>query len=1005
MVTQMTDSLLLAADIELLAGGVVSTIPACAGASFILVPGFSLDAPQLTSSMVAAMLDGERPASVGRASNRSPSLPIKITAPDRLTLGAAREVLVRAVSQPQFTLVWTRDLGLPFVLDCYRATATIVDYDLVKDAGFVSNVAVTCEAYPYGRSDAPVTVDFPVPLAGKTAPPAPLTIDDYSTVSGTRWSQTLIGPGAFSAHYAPGGSGTGLAAVYTKSGLGPLNLTGYNGLVVAAGFGSTLFFPWWAQNSKGPVQFAFTLTDGTHSATAHVTRKVKASADSANPVWQNIRVPIPTGNSLNLAAVTGYTIKVSNRQLGDLQYTDAYLDTLQAVPYARSQAEQPVTGTIIDLAGIAGSARSAVSLQLSQAVATLATITKKFTIPGVTHWVAPALVTRLQRVECYGPGGKGSVDAAGSAGRGAGGGAEYSGEPGVPVTPGAVQVISTPHGGQVSGAGSPGNAVFTSDLGMVVTAHGGFNLPNNTNTGAAGGGQSGPYVPAEQLTGQQGGFEGGIGTWVNALPAGNCTPSATGAQHHSGTGALQMTSVAAGDMAAGSCAAANIATQGEPCDPLFPVKVNGWGRSSVSARSMSCGAEFYSASGASLAQTFGGAITTSTSAWTALTQATLTPPAGSVFCRAVIKVAATGGASEVHYADDMSLVSGLEQPGGNGGNGSGQNGAGGGGAGGPSGAGSTGNNGGVGGNAGGNGGGGDAGKGGQGGASLQDGSSGKTAGAGGGGAGGGSPFPPGAGYGANSEVAVTYQVTAGFKTLVLHRPGYDAPDTFSPWVQLNTADLPDGTTEYPLPAPIPGSAARFGDPDKPFTVSVYLVVSAWHAGTLGAARTVTATITQYEQAGGTSYPLSITRSIVPNTLASPLALLGELTLPVSAMPHDNTGGYFTVKITSSDTADRFQDLLLLDTLGSTVIVETPQGGLGYTQFWVDEPAGIADIGNVMASLTDRASAVSVLQYTRLSGPPIHVDPLGNQTLLAYAPEGAPACELVHFPRWLIERLA
>ncbi len=77
-------------------------------------------------------------------------------------------------------------------------------------------------------------------------------------------------------------------------------------------------------------------------------------------------------------------------------------------------------------------------------------------------------------------------------------------------------------------------------------------------------------------------------------------------------------------------------------------------------------------------------------------------------------------------------------------------------------------------------------------------------------------------------MSVTYTQTIGFRTLVLHRPGFDAPDTFAPFCQLSAGDVPDGTVEYSLPALIDGSPARFGDPDKPFTVSVYVVASSWH---------------------------------------------------------------------------------------------------------------------------------------------------------------------------------
>jgi hypothetical protein len=89
-------------------------------------------------------------------------------------------------------------------------------------------------------------------------------------------------------------------------------------------------------------------------------------------------------------------------------------------------------------------------------------------------------------------------------------------------------------------------------------------------------------------------------------------------------------------------------------------------------------------------------------------------------------------------------------------------------------------------------------------------------------------------------------------------------------------------------------------------------------------------------------------------------------------------------------------------MGSTAVIESPTG---YTSYWIDEPAGAAEIGNVMASSTNRANAVSVLGNTKLSGPPMQVDPFGNQTLFLYSPTGAPACEMVHFARWQVERLA
>ena len=99
----MTDSLIIADTIETLGDWIPSTDPVCAGATYFLAPDYDLSAPQPTSDYVeSTILDGEVP--VGRrASNRQITLPIVITAPDRLTLAAAREQLLRAVNAQRWT--------------------------------------------------------------------------------------------------------------------------------------------------------------------------------------------------------------------------------------------------------------------------------------------------------------------------------------------------------------------------------------------------------------------------------------------------------------------------------------------------------------------------------------------------------------------------------------------------------------------------------------------------------------------------------------------------------------------------------------------------------------------------------------------------------------------------------------------------------------------------------------------------------------------------------------
>src|ERR1700677_3271562 len=105
----MWDSLVVANVLDLLGGGAVSTNPACPGARFQLQPGANPGAPQPTTDFVAGLLlDGERPFG-RRASNRTITLPVWITAPNRQILAGAREVLQQVIDQDYFTITWTRD--------------------------------------------------------------------------------------------------------------------------------------------------------------------------------------------------------------------------------------------------------------------------------------------------------------------------------------------------------------------------------------------------------------------------------------------------------------------------------------------------------------------------------------------------------------------------------------------------------------------------------------------------------------------------------------------------------------------------------------------------------------------------------------------------------------------------------------------------------------------------------------------------------------------------------
>ena len=833
----MTDSLIIAEQIELIGapGGVASTNPLCPGAKFRLMPGYDQSAPQPTTDIVGSLLlDGERPFG-RRASNRTISLPIMIWAPNFYVLAQAREVLLAAVNAQTWTLRWTRDTAgplagmttsMPLIFDCFRAQPTVVKYGGPDqfNRNPISLITLTFQALPYGRSSDPVVVDFQAPIAGKSVPPSPVPIDAFTSVSGTNWSASLLGPTGNSAYWTTGSTGKGAGpATYTRSGLGPLNLAGLSAITFWAGFGSTNYFPRWGLKLAGPVQFGLTLTDGTNTLSMAVSVTVRMSNNSLAPVWQQIGLQIPTTlGPINMAAITGYTLTVSNRQSGDLNYTELYVAGLTAGPPSNAPQVQPVAGAVYSMAGLVGSARTPVSLQLQQQVPTTAQVVQHLTVTGAGNWTAPpALVGTTIRCQVVAAGGKGSTDS-GFTGRGGGGAAEYAEEPSLAVTPGRSYSYYIPAGGSTA-SGAPPQATFAGDS-VTVVANSGQNNPNNTTTGAAAG---------------------------------------------------------------------------------------------------------------------------------------------------------TGSANTIHH------------PGGAGGAGSSSCGGGGGGAGGPTGAGSAGTAGSSGGAGGAPGSGsGPGGTGGQG----RAGSGGQGQLAGGGGAGGCYDQP--GGNGAPGEIILTYTVTQGFKTLVVHRPNPDAPTTLTPFVSPSVNDTPNGAIQYPVVSQVPNVNARFGS-----TYTIVLVNYSWNNPT--ASRTLTVTVNQYEQAGGVCYSESVSLAVTPSALAGPLVDLGELTLPIQQMPVDNLNGYFTITVASTNTADRFQDVLFLDTMGQTIMVQSPTA---YYQYFIDEPPTNMDLGNIMGSMFDRADAVSVLAYATVSGPTPYADPFNNQLLMVYAAEGAPSCEMTYYPRWWIDRV-
>ena len=1069
-----TDSLVIADLIETLgpAGGSPSTIPAlqnAAGTSAsyqLLAPSsgnssalgygmsYDLGAPQPTTDVVQSLLlDGERPFGY-RSSNRTMVLPIKITAPDLTSMAAAREILMQLVDQQTWTLTWTpASTGLSLIFDCFRAQPTVITYGFLYNRMPIAVMTLTFQALPYGRSDPDglQQVAFASPLlGGVAAPPAPVVLDSFGTVSGTNWSRStakfVVGPG--SAHFTPPVSVNGIACSYTKSGLS-LNITGLPTLSVWFGqsYDTTHYGPWPSMASN--VTLIWTLTDNAaHTLSFHKTyNKCRWSSSQANPSWTRLSAPIPqTSATFNYTNVTAYTVKISNFSFQGatvLHRVHAWLDDVVANPPSLAiPASQ--RGVVYSIMGAAGTARTPIScqFQLPQSGSV------QLELQGTGLWWPPPGVTAV-KAEAIGAGGAGGNRTTVGLG-GGGGGGEYAAEAaltvaaGTPVpyscglagSPGAVAqtvLFSTPGTGNwtcptgvttviaecwgagaggAPGGGGGGGGEYAKEASLAVTAGktypfvvGSGGLGNLYGTGSTRAGSkstmAGDSVTVTANGGKSpttGGTSGGVGgtgsanTTHNNGGAGGTSPAGGG-----GGGGGSGGSAAAGN--AGSNGSGNSAGAG-----AVAVTNGGAGGAGapnpgwpgpVPAPPGGGGGGGYSSGGNGGAQT--GAA--------GQVKLTYTVAAGSQVSGTSTTFGTVASSGVIVTAHGGSSVAPNTATGGSGGTGSANTthfnggagftatsgGGGGGGSGGSASVGTTATSStGAPAVAGG-------GKGAPGGGADLGGTSASPPGGGGGGADMSTTAQTGGSGGAGAITLTWTPPLAPFGALIAHRPSVDAPDSLNPCVPIgNTADAPIGTV-YPVPSLIAGVNALFGG-----TYSVVLVNYVWDSPTL--TRQITLTVTQYEYVGGPSYPISVTRSFTPSTdIVNGIVIMGELTLGVKDIDPSNTSAYYTVSITDTDQADQFLDVLFLDSQGETLIVNIPPGN-SYVNFFADEPTADRDLGRVMGSDLDRSQAISVLDSCIVSGGPFYITP-GDNTFLAYSPFGAPNLGVSYLARWFTDRLS
>ena len=1083
------DSLILCDLFELLGGpgGVPSQIPllqnaAGQGAVFQLyspggtgtAPGstgtWSLGEPQPTIDLVQSLLlDGERPFGA-RASNRTITLTVKITAPDQVTLAAARELLMAAVDAPTFTVTWTpAATGLSLVLDCFRALPAVYSYGFLPGQPVpMSVITLTFQALPYGRSDPAglVQVAFASPLhGGVAAPPSPVVLDDFSTVSGTldyNWEQSsgagkfVVGP--YSAHYTPPGGPAYAwqAATYARSGLSA-DITGLPTLSVWLGqaFDSDNWAPWPPFRSN--VTLRWTLTDnGGNTLSFHTTvNAVPWSNNAGAPKWTRISAPIPavTPTSLsapvgtfNYSTVTGYTVQLTNGAVGSAVAwvrMHAWLDAVTANPPSIAAAAS-TRGTVYNIMGTAGTARTPVSCQFQ--LPQTAPVSQE--LAGTGQWWPPPGVTSV-KAECIGAGGSGGARTTTGQG-GGGGGGEYAAEAAVTVAAGVPVPFSVGTGGQSGAAQSvvtfntPGSGYWTCPAGVTTVKAECWGSGASGGLGAGGGG-GGEYAAEPNLavtagnrypfTIAAGGGPGGISIQHHG-EASTFTGNSVTVTGHGGQYSITGTS-AGGTGGAGSGNAVHFSGGNGGTSPSY-----GGGGGGSSGYSSGPGVTGGNASGANggIGAVGPGGDGGAGASKNGFPVAGMVPGGGggggyqfggnqfgAVGGNGQVVLTYTVGAGNpvsgsattfgsatstsvnvvAHGGSSAALNSTTGAAGGTGSTNTVHFKGGAGGLGGTSGGGGGGSGGSTSaGNAGNTGAAGGAGA-----TAVAGGGKGSNGAASGNAAGDPASPPGGGGGGASSTGTGNSGGTGGNGNILLTWTPPLAP--FGTLIAHRPG--PQSPPELSPLVPILNTA------DSPIgigydipsltpgvnagfngTYSVVLVNYNWDSPSNP--RTVTVTVTQYEYVSGQSYPATVTRAVTPATdVVNGIVIMGELTLPVKAVDPSNTSAYFTVSITDSNPSDRYLDILFLDTQGSTVLVNIPPGNT-YANMFIDEATADRDLGLILGSDLDRSQAVSIMDAAIVSGSPFYLTP-GDNLFLCYTVSGAPDIGMSFLSRWFLDRLS
>lgn len=1042
----MSDSLVIANQIELVGppGGQPSILPGLVGVTFNVDNGYTLDSPHPVVDILASLvMDGERPYG-RRSSNRQPILPVNIVAPNRDLLIAAREYLLQLVDQDTWTLTWTRENANPIIFDCFRQAPPGIDYEPLVEEQNVCTVNLNVTALPYGRSDTKQTLQFGSAITGQVPAPSPIFLYPFTTVAGGNpgWTESTfnyisapssayyIAPNQAPQYYYWGSQPSGVPIKYSAT-FPSTDISQLTTISFWAGLEPTAAA---VQYFKGIPYTSFsasvTLFDNHGIPLAlNGTFNISSRGQLDVPQWVQVNIPIVgSAQSFDYTHVVSFSISLSNATNGNVIYANVHLDSLWALA-STTQTPASTRGALYALNGIIGTSHAPLSLTVQQAPSSSPTV---FTLtPASPSFLCPA-GGKVGKVEATGPGGAGSTRTTGpvpsgtaigfigasSSNTGAAAASSFTINKPAAVANGHLMLMTVlgsrtgstynwanvPAGWNVLSAGSASLMVCWR---IAASEPSSYTVTMNASCEASADivaySNCDPVNPVRVSQFTDSGTGGGVTTFTPTEPAG---PVATD---------VVVLSCGAQSFATGS--AETITLPGAP----WTVRSAATGTTLASGYNVQCGtaddtgvvaAPAIASSTAS--RIYGGFVVlrrplTGSGAggggggggYGAEPACALTPG------QSYTAVFPVGGA--VAFADDNGLVvvgnPGLAAPansntGGAGGTASGNT---------ISHAGSagqtpastptaTGGSGGSPGNAAGTP---TTGGGGAGGGNDAAGSTGNTPGYGGGGGCDISGPAQNGGAGGLGNCVVTVFTLPNFNTTILHLPGPDSPDTFQPYVPMGSP----GTlgVQVPIPQQIPGFNARFNG-----TVSVVAVFESF--GNPSATDTVSVTVYEWEYPGAATYSASQTiqavfvpnQSVLQGGAPNGIITIGELSLPYLDIAPDNTATYYTVAVNSSNASDQILDILFLDTMGQTCTINNEASG--YAQYFLDEPDTDKDLGRYLGTPYDRPQAISVMQYTYPSGGPLTVQP-GNNLMLAYCVEGAPALTAAYAPRWFIDRLA